>query len=687
MPDPAQAAVVPMATPDAQALAAKYGATVAPAAATPDAQALAAKYGATVTPSQPTGPNVSPDASDDDVIRSAGFDPALVKQSARYQAMVKQDGSIGQHLKNDPSGGFKIEGWTNRNQFTGALSDVEHGLELPLAGLAQLARHGLNKLGLVSDADMAYSDMMARIHNQDYLQNVREGKASPTVIQLGSMLFPMPGGNTVKSLGGGIIEGALRGTVAGVSNPVLSGPPSEFGAEKLKQGAEGAVIGGLLGTLGKTTRAAKQFTETSLPETAVAETAGKLQSTMENTPWGHLIDIQQLAEEGGERAGAARQVLEQIQHADTPLRIAQASANVQRVRAEQLSDQLYHDVEETIRKYNVGNAPLASTATALRTAEANAALGLKDPGLNSTLKEVRRIITPESRPAPGPSGLVDAGGRPIQASRPPAGPPSAPYDEARKLSSQIEEIIRNKKTAENALVGDRALPLLQRLKNAIDQDLYAFTQKQNIPELRAAAKMADDFYRDAVVPYKDINIARQVSNDETDRIFQTFLQKGGRDRAQKFYNALDPKGRAAVQYQLVADAMNKATDPVKGFNSGKFVRAMDGLGDAYGVFFEGSDKMAVDGMRNLVLHAAKVEANPAGAFGPTKGLAITALPRSDKVLSYIMQQPFGRRFLYAASSLKPGTPAMQKVLGQAEAAAARWAVTSTSGEQQPSPRP
>jgi hypothetical protein len=64
----------------------------------------------------------------------------------------------------------------------------------------------------------------------------------------------------------------------------------------------------------------------------------------------------------------------------------------------------------------------------------------------------------------------------------------------------------------------------------------------------------------------------------------------------------------------------------------------------------------MDGMRNFVLQAAKVDANPASALGKVKGGVISAIPKATDVLKYMMTTDGGRRLLYMAAGMKLGTP-------------------------------
>jgi hypothetical protein len=249
-----------------------------------------------------------------------------------------------------------------------------------------------------------------------------------------------------------------------------------------------------------------------------------------------------------------------------------------------------------------------------------------DAGLTNYLRDIRVRLTPLADDAP-------AGNT---------------YARIRDLVSDVGEKIRLNMSGDNAVIGPKGVAKLQQVKDALEQDLNGFTQNSKLPDLQKAAADADQYYREVRVPFKDAGISRAAVTDEADTIFQGFIKAGRGDRAQKFYDALDPKGRAAVQYQLIAKAMNDAADPVNGFNSRKFVDSMGKLGDAAGVFFKGPDQAAIDGMRNVALQAAKAEAAPFGAPG-------AFIPGAERYAKYLMTTPQGRQMLYRASSLTPGS--------------------------------
>ena len=71
-------------------------------------------------------------------------------------------------------------------------------------------------------------------------------------------------------------------------------------------------------------------------------------------------------------------------------------------------------------------------------------------------------------------------------------------------------------------------------------------------------------------------------------------------KATKLYNALDARGRAAVQYQMLTDQVQKAIDAV-GSTPGKFSRGMNRL-EHTRVAFTGQDRLAWMGC-DLILQA------------------------------------------------------------------------------------
>ena len=263
------------------------------------------------------------------------------------------------------------------------------------------------------------------------------------------------------------------------------------------------------------------------------------------------------------------------------------------------------------------------------------------------------------------------------------------YQGVRGLRSDLGSMISDYYKGTNAATGSKGVQVLQGVKNAIEGDLNAFTAK-NGPEIASAAKRADAIYKGEVVPFKDKALAAAVKSSEPDQIYRTFIQQGKGDRAQKFYNALDPEGQAAVRSQMVKDAFNKATERDGVFSPAKFAQSLEKIKDASGVFFKGQDKFELDGFTNLMRHiqrAGQVAENPptgqrlilaalagegAGTIGrlaghgPEAGVAGVATAgtamASARMLTKLFSSKAGKSLLLAASDAPVGSTAMERII-------------------------
>jgi hypothetical protein len=240
------------------------------------------------------------------------------------------------------------------------------------------------------------------------------------------------------------------------------------------------------------------------------------------------------------------------------------------------------------------------------------------------------------------------------------------------------------------LIGPSSAMTLQGVRDAVDTDLRNYTAS-GAPDVQQAADMADSYYASRRVPFKAADIAKAgapnlagTSMDaESDRIFGNFIQAGRGDKAQRFFDRLDPRGRGAVQYQMAADAMNQATDPIRGtFDPAKFYNALNKTQDAYGVFFTGPDKAAMDGLKKLAQQAVMASDQEAAR---AKNLMSTARAATGSAVPFalagmhpvagglatlgafagaargLMETDWGRRLLADASNLTPGSPALARL--------------------------
>jgi hypothetical protein len=645
--------------------------------------------------------------ADDEVIRKYGLDPALIKSSHLYVPGHLAD------TANDTSPA------TFGKMFQGAAESV---YSLP-AGIMQLVLHGANKLGLASDADVQYNDLADKVQRASYLAKVG-GDPSRLGEFAGNLMVPIPGG-AAKTLIGAVAKGALTGAALSAAQPVDVQPGGDYWGPKAQQAAAGAVLGGATGgVVGGVTRGVGKLINArtvQLPEEIAAANAEKaaadaaaartgaqqgvtgetarLQGALQGTPFEGAADVGRVAQAGGPGAKAAQALLQaQMIAAKTPDQIQKASLALTNWRTGQQANALYNTVGKLATKYDMGDVPLDQSEIALSKAikEAQSA-GHPDTGLIGTLKSFQKNI---GAGADGADELVDNS-----------------YGRIRRLHSELGDAIAEERSGGQQVSGNAASRLLQTVRDAMDTDLRQYTA-QGPPELQRAADTADRYFAQTRVPFNapDIrnavqyNAAGSTTAAEADKIFDKFIQAGSGDKAQRYFNALDPRGRAAVQYQMAVDAMNQATDHARStFDPEKFFNGLDKMQDAHGVFFKGPDKAAMDGLKNLAQQAvlasdkATAEAQAAAQIKPPKmsdpgslpltllgagaggfGLAATGHPVAASISTAaglaimarrLMLTDAGRRILAAASDLPPGSPKLAYWLDAAQrlvpAAAAR----------------
>lgn len=414
---------------------------------------------------------------------------------------------------------------------------------------------------------------------------------------------------------------------------------------------------------------------------AAADKAKELMKEMTTQGWTNLDQVQKAAKAG--RRGA-QALLNEIDAAGSDWnRIMQTSGNLKVFQGKLAADSAYNKVEALSAKY--GEVPLTNTTRALEEAKRElASSGLPD---EATLGLVNKLSTNLNRQAAqGSEGAVaQAVGAPggVAAALPSQSAVDTSFSGMRQLRSTLGNRIDDYYSGKNAVVGKEGAALLQRVKDAVEQDMETFA-KTNGPELATAWRDADRVYKTQVVPYKDRALATALKSATPDEIFGQFMKVGRGDRAENFYNTLDPKGQAAVRYGLVQNALEQAINPGRGdqaavFSPAKFAGYLEKMGDATGVAFKGQDKWEIDGLAKLMRHverAGQFAENPPtgnrlaqmgtgvgllelGRFSPVSAAGAWSVAKLSKVL---LTSPAGKRLLLAASELPAGSKVMQDLV-------------------------
>lgn len=218
-----------------------------------------------------------------------------------------------------------------------------------------------------------------------------------------------------------------------------------------------------------------------------------------------------------------------------------------------------------------------------------------------------------------------------------------------------------------------------KVRTAIDDDILDFAQSSGNNKLFGELKRANAMYRE-LQQGKDKAFANVTRSIEPDQIFNQFVKMGKGDKAANFYKNLDPKGQAALRYQMAENALSKATNESTGtFSPAKFALEFERMNEPYSNIFKGGDKAQMDGFVKLMRHverAGQYAENPptgnrvipallggAAVLEPTAIATTGALSGTMKLL---FTTEAGKRILLAAKDVPPNSPQMANLLMQAQ---------------------
>lgn len=440
---------------------------------------------------------------------------------------------------------------------------------------------------------------------------------------------------------------------------------------------------------------------------AVQRLSDKLSQDVERTPFSGLKDIQAAAATPGPRQGAARAILERIESGGQDAQdLVKTSAGLQALKAKMKADALFANRDALASQ--LGEVETPKTLSAID--DAIAKLKLNQYGEHSgeiaALEKFRARLSGPTKagdhlelPNTGQAPVVIKGGNPSEPVsdiygteiKPGSNPvpvfgkgpaPSAAMpagDRSYKALSATrsglgDEIAKSYKGG-NAVTGAPDAAILQPIKDALSDDLSSAAQKSGVPELAAADKAAREFYSKYKGTFKDPTVVQAIQSADPDKVVEA-LSRAGKYKAQRIFEALDPKGQAALAKSVFNEATSNAINPRTGdFIPGNVAAGINSKLDALGVTLKGENKIQLDGLQKVMQHLAKVEPEQASALGQRmvdagSHVASGSLGAGAKFLDYLksggtdflFNSPQGKKLLFASSELKVGSPAMGKLI-------------------------
>lgn len=388
-------------------------------------------------------------------------------------------------------------------------------------------------------------------------------------------------------------------------------------------------------------------------EKAAKKITEGLRKKMTEVDYKSLSKIQTAAKNGDKNA---LRIMDVVNNAGVDGgKILQAAAEIKHWRGQQVASELFQRVAKS-----AGNNKVSAT---------------------KTFQAIDDVINADSKTIPNEKLLTEL--NKIRSNWTKASNPQN-FRELQAARSRLGELV-----AEWGREG-KSTKALTKIRTAIDDDLADFANNSNNPRLIREFNQANKFYRDLQAS-KDKALAQSMRSGEPDQIFKTFMQYGKGDKAANFYKNLDPKGQAALRYEMAKKALDKATNSNKeAFSPAKFALEFERMNEPYKNVFNSTDKSQMDGFVKLMRHVERagqyMENPPTGnravglmATGAFFDMGLTLKVAGATALTKTMfTTDAGKRILLAAKDLPPDSPKLGNLLKMAQRLSVATGATSST---------
>lgn len=186
------------------------------------------------------------------------------------------------------------------------------------------------------------------------------------------------------------------------------------------------------------------------------------------------------------------------------------------------------------------------------------------------------------------------------------GAPAGNFEHWHRIRSRLGNTIRDARKGD--AVSTEATAGLEKIKRALDSELDGAASQVG-GKAADSWKKADRFYAESVASFRRGALKQALNEDNPEKALQLLIGTGdglGRDSkhvAQKLYGGLDKRGKETVRYAMMNKAMERATQDGKPFKPAQFARALEGMENRTGVFFNKRDRQILDGMQKYMRFA------------------------------------------------------------------------------------
>lgn len=217
-----------------------------------------------------------------------------------------------------------------------------------------------------------------------------------------------------------------------------------------------------------------------------------------------------------------------------------------------------------------------------------------------------------------------------------------------------------------------------RATKALDEDMAKFASSHGAKD---SWRAANAFYQNTVLQFKKGKLKallneKSAANFDEQAAWKYLVQNTTNPkRARLMFQSLDSKGREAVRFGLIKEALEKSTAAGEPFSPAKFGGYLETRQDVINQFFKGQAKDEINGLINVMRHikqAGSVTAAPATgtrAILPLLGVGTiieptTAVAATGTALTLkgLFQTKSGRNLLLSANTATPGSQAFDKIV-------------------------
>lgn len=276
--------------------------------------------------------------------------------------------------------------------------------------------------------------------------------------------------------------------------------------------------------------------------------------------------------------------------------------------------------------------------------------------------------------------------------------PDGNFSRLREQRTDLGQEISLYYKGENVNIGATGVERLQRAKNALESDIDGFVRQTGNQDAIRKFDLANQFYQEKKLPFKNSKLAKFVKDDEPEKIM-AFLRGnanefGRKSRGELLYKNITPEGRQIVKAAFVNDAFEKANQG-QAFSANKFALELEKAQKVTEVFFKGRDAKELDGLVRLMRatgRAGQIAENPptgarliipgaiAGA-ATDLGTTVTAVGGFGLASKYLLTSAHGRNLLSGLNRTTENTRGFERLLQRINMFLTRSAITTSQNDQ------